>query len=43
MVSEVMRGGNLLEYLHGRRSKLSVEEIRRLMRGIMGGLAELES
>lgn len=37
-----MRGGNLLEYLHGRRSKLSLEETRRLMRSFMGGLAELE-
>lgn len=37
-----MQGGNLLEFLYGRRSKLSLEEIRRLMRGLMEGLAELE-
>lgn len=42
VVGEVMRGGNLLEFLHSRRTKLSLEEIKALMRGVMRGLAELE-
>lgn len=42
VVGEMLRGGNLFEFLHGRRTKLSIEEIRAIMRGIMKGLLELE-
>jgi serine/threonine protein kinase len=42
VVGEMLRGGNLFEFLHGRRTKLSIEEMRTIMRGILKGLLELE-
>jgi serine/threonine protein kinase len=38
----VLKGGNLLEFLMRRKVKLSLEETRELMRGVLQGLAELE-
>ena len=42
VVGEMLRGGNLLDFLQASRAKLSIEETRTIMRGILKGLVELD-
>lgn len=41
VLMENLKGGNLFEYLVRRKTPLSIEEIRTIMRNLMKGLAEL--
>ena len=42
MILEKLSGGNLLEYLQHRKTVLSAEEIKTIMRHLLKGQAELE-
>jgi serine/threonine protein kinase len=42
LILEVLKGGNLLEYLMRRKTFLNIEETRTIMRNLVKGLAELE-